>query len=218
MSTLLETLRVVVEQSILSLGYFGLALLMLAENLFPPIPSEMVLPFAGSLVAEGKLNLVWALVATTVGAVLGALLLYYLGLWWGEARVRALFRRYGRWLLLSEEDFDQALTVFRRFEGPAVFLGRFLPGVRSLISIPAGVARMPLGKFLAFTILGTLLWNSLLGYAGVLLNQNWTRVLTFTERYEAICWILLAGLVLAWVAWRLSRRSREQEPPRGSEP
>lgn len=213
MSFLLEQLRSLIEGLILSFGYLGLALMMLLENVFPPVPSELVLPFAGSLVAQGELELLPTLVATTAGAVLGTLLFYCFGRWWGEARVRALFRRYGRWALLSEEDFEKAMSLFRRYDRTAVFWARLLPGVRSLISIPAGVARMPLGTFLLFTTLGTLLWNSVLGLTGFFLGQNWPIVLAVLDRYETIIWLLFGGAVAFW----LVRRARRQRAARRAE-
>lgn len=203
MSSLLEQLRVLVESVILTLGYPGIALVMLIENLFPPIPSEVVVPFAGFLVAQGVLSFWGVMVATTLGAVLGALVLYGLGAWLGAARLRLFFRRYGRWFLLSEEDFDRALIRFNRHDRSVVFWARLMPGVRSLISIPAGVARMRIGRFLLFTTLGTLVWNLALGSAGVLLGQNWEQVLTFIDRFEIMFWLFLAVLVVWWATRRI---------------
>jgi membrane protein DedA with SNARE-associated domain len=191
---LLEQLRVLIEQIILTLGYPGVTLIMFAENLFPPIPSEVVLPFTGSLVEAGQLNLFGVLVASTLGAVLGTGLFYYLGRLLGERRVRQLIHRYGRWLALSEEDLDHSLKMFHRHDRSIIFFGRFLPALRTLISLPAGIAKMRLGTFLLYTTLGTLAWNSILIGAGILLGQNWERILTVVDRYETVFWIVLAGL------------------------
>ncbi len=205
MSSLLEQLRVLTESVILTLGYPGIALVMLIENLFPPIPSEVVVPFAGFLVAQGVLSFWGVMVATTLGAVLGALVLYGLGAWLGASRLRLFFNRYGRWFLLSEEDFDRALNRFNHHDRSVVFWARLMPGVRSIISIPAGVARMPMGRFLLFTTMGTLVWNLALGSAGVLLGQNWEQVLTVIDRFESVFWLLLAALVLWWATRRIVR-------------
>lgn len=215
MSTLLDTLRTVIEGVIVTFGALGLFLLMLIESLFPPIPSELVLPFAGSLVAQHQLKLVTVLVATTLGALVGAALLYYLGYRLGEARTRALFRRYGRWLLLSEDDLDQALRLFRRFDRGTVFACRLLPGLRSLISIPAGIAGMPLAEFLLFTTLGTVLWNGLLAGAGMLLGHNWALVLAIVDRFEMVFWLLLGVVVVALLTRRVAKLRRS---PRRSSP
>jgi len=125
------------------------------------------------------------------------------GAWLGAARLRLFFRRYGRWLLVSEEDFDRVLSRFNCHDRSVVFWARLMPGVRSLISIPAGVARMPVRRFLLFTALSTLVWNLALGSAGVLLGQNWEQVLTVIDRFESVLWLLLAALVVWWTTRRI---------------
>lgn len=207
MAYLLDQFRTLVEWLILTLGYPGLALIMFLENLFPPIPSEVVLPFAGSLVADGGLNIVWVLVSSTLGAVLGTGLFYYLGFRLGEARTRRLLRRYGRFVALDEGDLDRSLNLFRRFERGVIFFGRFMPGVRTLISLPAGVARMRLGVFLLFTTLGTLAWNALLVGAGVLLGERWEEILAVVDRFELVFWVLIA-LLVGWFLFGKLRRRR----------
>ena len=132
-----------------ALGYLGLAIVVALENVFPPIPSEAVLPLAGYLVSQGRMTLWGAILASTVGSVAGAVILYWLGYAWGEQRVRALVKAYGRWLAIGEDDLDRAQQWFERHGRTAVFVARLAPLTRSLISIPAGVARMPLGPFLA---------------------------------------------------------------------
>lgn len=206
MAYLLDQLRTLIEWLILTLGYPGLALIMFLENLFPPIPSEVVLPFAGSLVADGRLSLVWVLVSSTIGATLGTGLFYYLGLRLGEARTRRLLQRYGRFIGLDEDDLDRSLALFRRFERGVIFFGRFMPAVRTLISLPAGVARMRLGVFLFFTALGTFAWNALLVGAGVLLGERWEEILATVDRFELVLWAVIALLVGWFVVDKLRRR------------
>ena len=155
MAAVLESLRQWIEQIILTLGYPGIALMMLVENLFPPIPSEFVMPFAGFLAAGGQMSFLWVVVAGTLGSVVGAVVLYYFGLWAGEPVVRTLVRRYGRWWLLSEADLDRTIQFFERRGELVVFFARVVPLFRSLISLPAGMSRMPIGKFLLFTTLGS---------------------------------------------------------------
>lgn len=205
MAFLLEQLRVLIEQIILTLGYPGLALIMFAENLFPPIPSEVVLPFAGSLVHEGQLSLVGVLLSSTLGATLGTGLFYYLGRRLGEARSRSLIRRYGRWLALDEDDLDRSLALFRRRERSIIFFGRFLPGVRTLISLPAGIARMRLGTFLLYTVLGTLAWNALLVGAGVILGAQWERILNVIDRFETFFWLAVVLLLGYFIVMRVQK-------------
>lgn len=209
MAYLLDQLRLFVEYLILTLGYPGLALIMFLENLFPPIPSEVVLPFAGSLVADGELSLVGVLVASTLGATLGTGLFYYLGARLGERRTRGLLRRYGRFIGLDEDDLDRSLALFRRFERGVIFFGRFMPAVRTLISLPAGVARMRLTVFLFFTVLGTLAWNALLVGTGVLLGERWEEILALVDRYETFFWLAVAALAVWFVVSKLRRRQQQ---------
>ena len=185
-----------------TMGALGVGLVMFLENVFPPIPSELVMPLAGFLVAQGRLGLVAVLALGTLGAVAGACLWYWLGRQLGEARVLALCDRYGRWLTVERGEMQRALDWFRRHDSRAVFLGRMVPGVRTLISVPAGVARMPLGRFLLYTTLGSVLWNVLLIGAGYILAANYTRVAAILD---PVTNALLIGL-LALYLWRVLRR------------
>ncbi len=205
MSEILEVVGLWIEQIVLFLGYPGIALVMLAENLFPPIPSELVMPFAGFLVARGEMNFVGIVVAGTIGSTVGAVALYYLGLWADEPVVRRFARRYGHLFQMTEQDLDRVLSVFDRYGEAVVFFGRLVPLVRSLLSIPAGMHRMPMGRFLLFTTLGSLLWNIILGYAGVLLGANWERILDFISQYQIVTLGLLGTAVLAFILVRFYR-------------
>nr|MCW1966584.1 DedA family protein [Anaerolineae bacterium] len=169
----------VIESIVLTLGYPGIALVMLIENLFPPIPSELVMPFAGFLAAQGKLDFTLVMVSGTIGAVLGAIALYYIGVWADEAIIRRFVRRWGKWLTISETELNIALTFFMRRGEAVVFFGRLIPLIRSLISIPAGMRRMNFARFLLFTSIGTSLWNLALTLAGSILGANWKSVLNF---------------------------------------
>lgn len=211
MTQILEFLRVGIESIIQTLGYPGVAAIMFIENLIPPIPSEFVMPFSGFLVAEGKFSFFGALFAGTVGALAGALFLYYLSHWLGEARVRAWTAKYGTYLLFTEAEFDEVMDVFARHGTRWVFFARLVPGVRSLISIPAGLEQMNLLAFIVYTSLGTILWNTLLIGAGVLLGENWQRVLDFVQTYEMVLWILLAagGVYYLYTRWQ---KRRKEEP------
>lgn len=153
-------------------GYLGIFLLMLAENVFPPIPSELIMPLAGFSAARGELSIVLVVHAKTAGSLLGALACYYVGRWFGNARLKDLAARHGRWLTLSPEDVNAAEGWFRRHGAAAVFLGRLVPGVRTLISVPAGITGMALPRFLAWTAFGTALWTVLLAGAGYVLQTS----------------------------------------------
>ena len=130
-------------------GYIGIALLMLAENLFPPVPSELVMPIAGFIVARGKLSAIGVVAAGTAGSLAGAMLWYYVGRSVGCERLKRWAGRHGRWLTISPEEVDEAAALFNRHSGKAVLIGRLIPAVSTLISVPAGAAGMTLLPFLA---------------------------------------------------------------------
>lgn len=196
-----------------SLGYAGVTFLMFLENVFPPIPSELIMPLAGFTAAQGKLSLVGVIVAGTLGSVLGALPLYYLGRRLGADRLRALADRHGRWLTLDGDDIDRAIAWLDRHGRAAVFFGRLVPGVRSLISVPAGIDRMGLAPFLLFTTLGSGIWTGVLAWLGHLLGGRYQEV----ERYLNPVSYVVLGIVLAGYLWRVARH-RGRGAPSNSPP
>lgn len=181
-------------------GYLGVFMLMLLENIFPPIPSELILPFAGFAVASGQLGLAGVLAAATAGAMLGALPWYFAGVWLGQGRLKALAARAGRWLCVSPRDIDDATAWFRRFGAWAVLLGRLVPGIRTVISVPAGIARMPFGLFMLVSTLGTLAWNGLLLAAGLALHDNYAAVEGWVDPVSKA----VLALSLATYVWRVA--------------
>ena len=189
-----------------SMGSLGVATLMLLENVFPPIPSEVIMPFAGYLAASGDLPFVSVVIAGTIGSVAGAFLWYWIGTLASEARLRRLIARHGRWLTISEQDLDRSLTWFRRNGGKAVFVGRMVPGVRTLISVPAGMTGMPLLPFLLYTGLGSLLWTAALTILGYLLEAQFAKVETWIN---PVTNVLLGGVLVLYV-WRLVRPKAEE--------
>lgn len=210
MSGIIDTLSQFMSRLVDSFGYAGLLLVMVIENVIPPIPSEIFLPFAGFQVAEGSMNLILVLLVTTLGGFAGTSLFYYLGKLLGDRRVRQLIRRFGRYVLLRESDYDEALTLFREHDSKVVFWARFIPGVRSLISLPAGVAGMSFRRFTVFTVAGTFLWNSALIVAGLFLGSRWESVLVVVDRLEGVLWVLLGVVVIGWFAWQRSRQARKR--------
>ncbi|MDQ3781973.1 MAG: DedA family protein [Actinomycetota bacterium] len=192
------------------LGYWGLALLVALENIFPPIPSEVILPLAGFLTSDGRMSFPLALLSATIGSVAGALVLYWVGSAFGEARVRSIVRRRGRWLRLGEEDVDLADAWFDRHGGLAVMLCRVVPIVRSLISIPAGLRRMPMAKFVLYTTIGSAAWNTILVGAGWILGDNWEAV----EAYVGYLQYAVIAAVTALVAWWIWARFVKPGTPR----
>ena len=185
-----------------SAGYAGLFFLMLLENVFPPIPSEIVIPLAGFLSATGEMNAVIGVVVASVGATLGATLWYYVGLWIGAARLRRFAERRGKWIGLRPDDLDKANGWFQRHGAKAVFFGRMIPGIRTFISIPAGLAKMRVLPFVFWTFLGSLLWTVLLFGMGYVLEANYTRVATWIDPVSTYVFL---GLALAY-AYNVLRR------------
>ena len=202
MSSLFGDLAGWVTDVIERLGYLGVAVLVALENVFPPIPSEVILPLSGFLAGQGRFWLPAVILAATVGSVVGALILYAVGHVFGEARIRRLVRRYGKWLGVDELDLDRANAWFNRYGPAVVFFGRLVPIVRSIVSIPAGVGRMPLGPFLLYTTLGSGLWNIALIGAGWLLGDNWEAAGPYVEVFQ----YLVIAAAAAAVLWFLYRR------------
>ncbi len=188
-----------------TLGGPGAALIIALENLFPPLPSEVILPLAGFTASRGTMSLGGAIAWTTLGSVAGAMILYMLGVWIGRDRVIA----FADWFpLLKVSDFEKTETWFNRHGTAAVFFGRMVPIFRSLISLPAGVERMPVPRFLAYTTAGSLIWNTLFIVAGYQLGENWETVERYASTYSrAVLFIALASIA-AWIVWRVASNRR----------
>lgn len=217
MSKILEQIHLWLEQIIMTLGYTGIMVVMFLESLFPPIPSELLMPFAGSMASQGHFSFSGILLAGTAGSLLGALTLYYLGQYVGEPLIRTFIRRYGHYLFMAERDLNRSLDFFERYSESIVFLGRFIPLVRSLISVPAGMNRMPLGRFVFFTALGSGLWNGLMSYIGVILGKNWAELLIFVKQYEILVVAALVALILFFVLKRAPQFIAFQPKPEDTE-
>ncbi|MBW4646693.1 MAG: DedA family protein [Goleter apudmare HA4340-LM2] len=192
-----------ITNTINSLGYWGIALLRFLENLFPPIPSELIMPLAGFTASPyqpggAKLNIIYVFVSGLLGSVVGALIWYYPGKFLSETRLKALTNKYGKWLAISNQDIDQARRWLDRQGGKAVLIGRLVPGVRTLISVPAGMNNMHLLPFLFYTTLGSAAWVGLLTYSGYLLGSQYKLV---GEYLAPVSKIVLGFLVLAFAVW-----------------
>ncbi len=188
-----------------TLGGPGAAIIVGLDNLFPPIPSELVLPLAGFSASTGTFSLAGALAWTTAGSVLGAIIVYLLGRLLGRDRSRALIARIP---LLDVSDFDRTERWFARHGTKAVLFGRMVPLFRSLISLPAGVARMPFMTFVSLTTLGSLIWNSLFVCAGYFLGTRWHLVADYADVVQLIVIALVAIAIVLFVVMRLRSRSR----------
>ncbi|MEE1620820.1 DedA family protein [Zafaria sp. Z1313] len=193
------------------IGAPGAGLAIALENLFPPLPSELILPMAGFTASRGSFTLFEALLWTTLGSVVGAVALYWVGRALGRNRTRWLF---GRLPLVNLEDVDKVEAWFDRHGPQAVFFGRMIPIFRSLISIPAGVTSMAQWKFIALTTAGSLIWNTIFVMAGFYLGEQWHVVEQYASVFQRIVIVVVALLVLAWIVARLRRR-RSATPASG---
>jgi membrane protein DedA with SNARE-associated domain len=186
------------------IGEWGVGLFTLLETVFPPIPSEVILPLAGFLAQQGQLNLILVVITSTLGAYVGALLLYWLGAKLGMERAIEWLSKLP---LVDKRDFEKAADWFSRHGKSAVFFGRFIPGVRSLISLPAGADRMHLLSFSLFTIVGSALWNGLLIGLGAALGTQYELIEKYSDYLNYIVYAAIAGVV-AWLVIRRIRRGR----------
>jgi membrane protein DedA with SNARE-associated domain len=200
-----------VMETIYATRYLGLVLLMFIENVFPPIPSEVIMPLAGFMATQDRLSFLGVVVAGGLGSVLGALPLYYLGRAIGEERLKRAADAYGRWLTVSRQDLDKAQQWFERHGGMAVLFGRFVPGVRSLISVPAGIAQMSLVTFLAYTAIGSVGWAAILAALGYGLGAQFPRV---EEYLNPVSYVVLAGIVAMYLYRVFTHAGARQGPER----
>jgi membrane protein DedA with SNARE-associated domain len=197
---ILAALGAVIMDTILRLGYGGIVLLMAIESACIPLPSEVIMPFSGYLVSTGAMQM-WAVaLAGGIGCVLGSLVAYYAGALGG----RPLVEKYGRYVLISHHDLDLADRWFQRHGDVTIFIGRLLPVVRTFIAFPAGVSRMAMGRFVAYTFVGSLIWCWALAWIGMKLGEHWNTLGEYFHRFD-----ILIGLVLfAAIAWYVRRHIR----------
>lgn len=186
------------------LGLIGVTLMMFLENVFPPIPSELIMPAAGFAAAKGTMGLVAVIIAGTAGSVLGALPLYYFGTIFDQKRLLVLTQKYGKYFLVTTNDVINAQTWFDKYGKSVIFFGRMIPAIRSLISIPAGMARMPMTPFLVLTTLGSAIWTTLLAYAGYILGANYEKVESYIAPISkgVVVTVLLIAAIIAFMRIR----------------
>ena len=199
------------------LGYPGLALVMFLENVFPPIPSELVLPLAGTLTVSQdpsvppQFTIVNVILWATLGSFLGAWIWYWVGYLISEERVRKLLQKIGKYIMITEKDLDTALEWFGKYGEWCVFFGRMVPIIRTLISVPAGLSKMHWAKFSAFTIAGTCLWNIFLAFAGRLLGDNYTVIVDWIDRFKVVIIALCVIAVVVFYARRIAKKKNGEE-------
>ncbi|WP_313893171.1 DedA family protein [Psychrobacillus sp.] len=188
-------------------GYVGVFLLILIENIFPPIPSEVILTLGGFMTTTTSMTKVGMIFASTAGSVIGAVILYWIGTLLDVERLEKIIRKYGKILRLTSKDIHKAESWFNKYGVWAVFFGRLVPIVRSLISIPAGMSKMTFPLFLLFTTLGTLIWNTTLVSVGAAVGDNWTDIVEYMDIYSNIVYIILAIVGVAFLVWYFKKRT-----------
>lgn len=190
-------------------GYIGIFVLIMVENLFPPIPSEIILTFGGFMTTVSSLNVVMVIIVATLGSVVGAILLYKVASYFGKERLTNIVLKYGRVLRLKESDIERAESFFLKYGSWAVFLCRMIPLIRSLISIPAGMTKMKMSRFLILTTAGSLLWNTVLIGLGALLGESWGEIVVFMDSFSTVIYSIIAVLVLLGLGFFIRARFKK---------
>ncbi|HAO5945441.1 TPA: DedA family protein [Listeria monocytogenes] len=190
-------------------GYIGIYILIMVENLFPPIPSEIILTFGGFMTTVTSLNVVMVIIVATLGSVVGAILLYKVASYFGKERLTKIVLKYGRILRLKEADIERAESFFLKYGSWAVFLCRMIPLIRSLISIPAGMTKMKMSKFLILTTAGSLLWNTVLIGLGAMLGESWNEIVVFMDSFSTIIYSIIAILVVVGLGFFFRARFKK---------
>lgn len=204
MNTIEAWIQSIMEQ----FGYIGVAFLIMIENLFPPIPSEVILTFGGFMTTNTNLSIIGMIIASTIGAVVGAAILYGVGTLLDVERLEKIVDKYGNILRITKDDIHKADSWFDRHGVWTVFFCRFVPLIRSLISLPAGMANMSFGLFMLFTTLGTVIWNTVLIYLGAAVGSQWETIVAYMDIYSNVAYVLLAILLVAAIVWYIRKRKQ----------
>jgi membrane protein DedA with SNARE-associated domain len=200
---LVEHITAFIDQT----GYTGICILMVFESMIAPVPSEAVMPFAGFLIADGRFTFAGIVFWSTVGSIIGSLLSYVMGAYGG----RPVVERFGKYLLLDRHHLDLTEKYFAQYGEITIFVCRFVPVIRHLISVPAGMGRMPLLKFCVYTIVGAGLWNAFLTWMGVKLQQNWSSIMHYTHAIDKVIVVALV-VVMIWIVrmlWQQRQRNKK---------
>ena len=194
-----------------SAGYWAVFLLIALENVFPPIPSEIILAFGGFMTTYTSLQPFFVILCATAGSLLGAIILYFLGRLLGLERILKFTDKYGKFIGLKREQIEKADVWHRKHENKTVFFCRMVPVLRSLISIPAGISKMNFTSFILLTAFGSLIWNTALVLAGALLGNNWEAALKFLDTYKIIVIVLLAALMIAFILFKIIKSRKNKK-------
>lgn len=189
------------EEVINQFGYAAIIVLIAVENIFPPIPSEVILTFGGFMTAGTDMTITGVIIASTLGSAGGAVVLYYIGSILGAELMKRIVVKYGSWLRVTTDDVDKSYSWFNKYGPWTVFFCRFIPLIRSLISIPAGMSKMSMPKFLVLTTIGTFIWNTVLVNLGASVGENWGDIVAVMDVYSNIAYAAIAALSIAFLIW-----------------
>jgi membrane protein DedA with SNARE-associated domain len=192
------------------MGYLGITISVFLETVFPPIPSAFIQPFAGFVSSRSDQTLLLTILAAVIGAYLGTLPFYLLGRW-GEKAVNRFLKKYGKYLFIEEKEVEKGFEFFDKYGNSIVLTGRLIPLVRTVISFPAGVAKMPFLQFTLYTLLGSAIWSTGLSVAGYLLGERWEIILVWLERYETLSIILMCLVIVGYIAYKLFKKYRTRD-------
>jgi len=200
---MLEQLTGFIIQLIQTSGYIGVFVLMTLESALIPIPSEITMPFAGFLSAQGKLNFYFVVLAGTIGNLAGSLIAYYIGYFLEENLIIQYIRKYGKIILITEDDFEKANKWFKKYGDGVVFFSRLLPAVRTFISLPAGIFEMNILKFSTYTFIGSLIWSFLLTYVGIYFQSKWTLIESYFRKFDYLILIIILFTIFFYINHKL---------------
>ncbi len=215
MEFIVDKLALLITSLIATLGYGGVVLAMAIESANIPLPSEIIMPFAGFLVYQGRFNLLIVSLAGSLGCLIGSLFSWWLGKRYGEEVIRYLIRRYGKYLLIFEYELDDAISLFHKYGHPIVFFSRLLPIIRTFISLPAGIAEMDILKFSFYTFVGSFLWSLFLAWVGYRLGANWRSIGVWFHRFDFLILLLLVAGTVFYVYHKLDRYHKYQQRKNG---
>lgn len=207
MSDLIQQLTGILTNIISTYGYLAVFVFMTLESCLIPIPSEVTMLFAGFMSGLGVMNIWWVILIGAVGNVIGSLMAYWLGMKMGEEWIRTAIKKWGKWLLIHIDDFDKALTWYKKYGQGVTFGSRLLPIVRTFISLPAGIAKMDLKLFSLLTFVGSFLWSGVLAFLGLKLGQNWHAVEPYFRKFQFV----IIGLFVALVVWYVVRHIKKSK-------
>ncbi len=190
-------------------GYWGIALSMAIESFFVPFPSEVIMPFAGYLVSQGNFSLLWVVIAGALGSYVGTLPFYLFGYLSSETIVRRFIQKWGKWIFVPEEDLDKSIELFNTKGGIIVFVGRMIPGIRSVLSIPAGIAKMKFVPYSLYTLLGSLSWSFILTLLGFFLGENWDILGGYFKQFEHVIIAIVLAVGVYYIYSKLRNGKKE---------